>query len=158
MLVGIDTFFNRLDLIDFALFQIWNGGTPSMKIGAPLTVTGGEPVFAGRNFLGDRFMWAHAEATNAMLAPSPEDLSKITVKVANIAPIQKADSVRQTTAGRRGFLYGRLDAQAICNRVASSIRSGEFTISRNVGACIWLQIPADSEVSPEYWAGWADTV
>src|SRR5262245_32916539 len=70
MLIGIDSFFDRLDLTNFSDFQRWNGGHPSADLAHP-GVIGGEAAFAGRNFLGGKFIWAHSEATNTLKSPSP---------------------------------------------------------------------------------------
>jgi hypothetical protein len=157
MLIGIDTFDDRLDLTDWSAFQLWNGGRIGIDPTKP-TVIGGEPAFAGRNFLGGKFIWGHAEATNAMKSPSPWNLANIKILFSRIAPIQAPNALRQSMVGERGFLFGAIDGQAICARLASSIRAGEFTLGNADTISVWLAVDRDAELSVWYWNGWADAV
>jgi hypothetical protein len=140
MLIGMDRFETRLDLIDWREFQIWNGGTVDMQH----QVRGGEPTFAGRNFLAGDFIWADAEVTTAKASPSPEDLSKISVKVSRIAPIQAPQPRCQATLGDRGFLFGRIDAHALRSRLANAIAAGEFATPMERSAYGSRSIPTPS--------------
>jgi hypothetical protein len=162
---GIDTFDNHLDSISqvvWNLFKEWNGGQPSMALNGgqptPQGVSGGDPTFAGRNFLGGDFLWGHAEATDAMTNPSPKDFSKLNRRVTRVAPIQAPQPERQQVKGERGVLYGQIDATALCARLFRSIVAGEFDISSWGFVNVWLAVDPDVELSLEYWAGWADTV
>jgi hypothetical protein len=157
MLIGIDSFFDRLDLTDVSDFQVWNGGQPSNDPAHP-GVIGGEAAFAGRNFLGDRFIWAHGEATNALAIRDPWDLTRLTVNVPRIAPIQQPDKTRQSKVGERGRLFGAIDGRTICNRIASGARAGEFVISEEDTISVWLGVDPDADFAYEYWSGWANEV
>jgi len=153
---GIDTFDTHLDLIpdlDWDFFRQLNGGT----IG-PGRFIGGDPVFAGRNFLGGDFIWGHAEATDALAHPSPEDLGKLKLIVPRIAPIQAPQPDRQKMTDERGSLYGQIDATAICTRLFRSIWAREFKVPQSGIVNIWLAIDPDAELSLEYWIGWSDVV
>lgn len=159
MQFGIDTNAARLDLLPAIAtgggFLAWNGGAA--------------PLFAGRNFLGGDFLWAHAEATNALgetagvyppaaNAPSPEHPENLTLLVSRIAPIQAPMSDRQQIVGERGRLFGMIDADAICRRVANAITAGEFATSDARKMHIWLSVDSTVAFSADYWAGWADKV
>jgi hypothetical protein len=95
---GVDTFRNHLDLIPWDPFKQINGGTTVNN-----QVIGGEPDFAGRNFLGGDFIWGHGEATDAITHPSPEDLSTLNLLTSFIAPMQAPIAARQQTIGPFGF-------------------------------------------------------
>ncbi len=153
MAFGVDTFRNRLDLIGWDLFKATNGGVPSNG-----QVVGGEPDFAGRNFLGGDFIWAHAEATDALDNPSPQDLAKLNLLTSLIAPMQAPLSDRQRTTGVFGHQYGRIDGQAICERIAASVRSGEFDLPATGFVNVWLCVEPGVPLSVDYWAGWSDQV
>jgi len=164
MSFGIDTFRSRLDLRPTGPaisaggdFFAWNGGA--------------RPLFAGRNFLGDDFIWGHAEATNASSEPdgaayplqqgdpSPENPENLTLLVDRVAPIQAPQPARQQLTDHRGRLFGQIDADAICKRVVAAIHSGEVERSDTTGrAHVWLSVDPDVPFSEDYWAGWADTV
>ncbi|HEY7233904.1 MAG TPA: glycoside hydrolase domain-containing protein [Gemmatimonadaceae bacterium] len=154
MLVGIDTSETRLDSIDWPAFQSWNGGT----LDATGKVTGGDPAFAGRNFLGGSFVFAPAEATTARAAPSPTDLSQLGIAVSRIAPIQWAYRERQQVANMQGLIFGQIDAQALCRRLTSKLLIGEFSLPATGAICVWLTVDPTVPISIDYWAGWADTV
>jgi hypothetical protein len=165
MKLGLDTFIFHLDLISdsaWTAFKIWNGGTLSGG-----KVVGGEPLFAGRNFLGGDFIWGHAEATNAWnevagaLAatdPSPAHPENLVLSVPLIAPVQAPHSARQGMAGERGFIAGAIDADAICERLFRSILTGEFSLQPKGFVQVWLAVDFDSPFSVDYWAGWSDKV
>lgn len=157
MLVGIDTFEDRLDLTDWSDFRLWNGGTLSMDLEHP-QIIGGEPAFAGRNFLGGKFIWGHAEATDAIKTPNPWNLPSITVNFTRIAPIQALNGPRQSQLGERGCLYGQIDGRAICDRIAGTSRAGEFTVDAGTVINIWLAVDPVAEFSVDYWSGWSDAV
>lgn len=160
MTFGIDTFRSRLDLLPAIAaggdFFVWNGNA--------------EPAFAGRNFLVDDFMWAHAEATNASTepdgaayplaaaAPSPEHPENLTLSVSRIAPIQAPHQPHQRLTQDRGRLYGMIDADAICKRVVSRILAGELALSEAHLMHVWLSVDSGVPFSDDYWAGWAHTV
>ena len=171
MTLGIDTFGAHLDTLteiraaqDFAAgdpdgsFYVWNGNS--------------RPLFAGRNFLANDFIWGHAEATNAeserndgpkyplaATAPSPDQQQNLQVLVNRIAPIQSS-SDHQQIADYRGRLIGQIDATALCRRLVNAILSGEFSLGDlNVTFLdVWLCVDPTLPFSEEYWAGWADTV
>jgi hypothetical protein len=145
MTFGVDTLRNRLDLIGWDLFK---------------ATTGGEPDFAGRNFLGGDFIWAHAEATDALDNPKPEDLGKLHLLTTLIAPTQAPFPDRQKATGVFGHQYGRIDGQAVCDRIAASVRSGEFDLPAAGFVNVWLCVDPDPAVplSADYWAGWSDQV
>ena len=155
MAFGVDTLRNRLDLIGWDLFKATNGGVPSGG-----HVVGGEPDFAGRNFLGGDFIWAHAEATDALDNPNPEDLGKLNLLTTLIAPTQAPLPDRQKATGVFGHQYGRIDGQAVCDRIAASVRSGEFDLPAAGFVNVWLCVDPDPAVplSADYWAGWSDQV
>ncbi|WP_158931672.1 glycoside hydrolase domain-containing protein [Acidisphaera sp. S103] len=189
MAFGIDTFQTRLDLllihpaqpppIDYlGYFKQWNGGTLTNGV-----VSGGDPAFAGRNFLGGDFIWGHAEHTNASQAPnfqaitdpafiayynplvttalSPNQPENLQLTVNLIAPIQAPQHAGQQQTGQRGFLFGRIDAQAICNRILACINSGELSFPFPPSPTkIWLAVDPDPSVNftPDYWAGWSNFV
>ena len=148
MAFGIDTFRSHLDLIPTIYpggdFFAWNEGT--------------RPVFAGRNFLGGDFLWGHGEATNALQNPSPEDLENLIVSVPLIAPIQAPVADRQQVTGSLGYLYGEIDASAICNRLKAGILSGELNRPEGGLVHVWLSVDPAVPFSVDYWAGWSDGV
>ena len=144
MNIGIDTFRVRLDAITWADVTTWNGGVVS--------------AFAGRNFLGSDFLWGHAEATDALAHPNPEHPEQVTVVAARIAPIQRKMTLRQQQPGPTGFLFGQIDAHAICTRVESSIGVGEFQLGPRGFGHIWLEVDPDVDFTEDYWAGWSSTV
>jgi hypothetical protein len=150
---GIDTLRNHLDLIGWHDFKIWNGGRFVNN-----KLVGGEPAFAGRNFLGGDYLWGHSEATDAMQTPKPENLSAITVVVPLIAPIQAPQPDRQQLIGARGFVSGRIDAHALCTKVFRSTMAGEFRLPSVNAIDVWLAVDSAVTLAAEYWAGWADTV
>ncbi len=151
---GVDTFQSRLDLITWDSFRAWNGGTSQDG-----TLTGGEPAFAGRHFLGgDLFRWGHGEATNCMAHPMPESIAQLTLLTPAIAPIQAVMSGRQAVTGALGFAYGSLDADALCRRLLACLDAGEFTLPSGSLVFVWLTVDPNAEFSADYWAGWADTV
>jgi hypothetical protein len=170
MAFGIDTFRSHLDLINYTEFLIWNGAT--LEEGESVS---GTPLFAGRNFLGDDFIWGHAEATNASSEPltvgqdgrahyplpvedpSPEHPENLTLFVDRIAPIQAPLTARQQLVGDKGRLFGRIDADAICRRLKACILSGEFRLGES-DVFVWLSVDPKVNFSADYWAGWADTV
>lgn len=143
MALGVDTLRYRLDLVGWDAFK---------------QVTGGEPDFAGRNFLGGDFIWAHAEATDALDNPNPEHLEKLHLLTPLIAPMQAPLTDRQKTTGVFGHQYGRIDGQAICERMAASVRSGEFDLPATGFVNVWLCVDPTAHLSVDYWAGWSDQV
>lgn len=153
---GIDSFKRHLDLIDWPLFQTWNGGIPGKAAG---TVIGGTPAFAGRNFLGGNSIWAAAEATDAMKNPSPLNLAALNVTVPLIAPIQAPIADHQQATGKRGYLSGKIDAYALCKRIYQGLITGEFKASTATGEVnVWLVTNPAAPMSAEYWTGWSSTV
>jgi len=157
MLIGIDSFADRLDLTDFSQFQLWNGGIQSMDPAHP-GVIGGDPAFAGRNFLGGDFIWAHAEATNALKAKKPWDLLALSINAPRIAPIQAPNRKRQSQGGTRGFFFGQIDGRTICKRIASGARAGEFLPIGAGPISVWLGVDPNAAFTADYWAGWASEV
>jgi hypothetical protein len=153
MAFGVDTFRTHLDLVGWDLFKTTNGG-----VGGAGHVTGGEPDFAGRNFLGGDFIWAHAEATDALDNPSPKNLSQLNRLTPFIAPMQAPLLDRQQTTGQSGCLYGRIDGQALCDRIVASVRSGEFDVPGTGFVNVWLCVGPGVPFSVDYWAGWSDQV
>lgn len=155
MAFGVDTFRNHLDLIGWDLFKATNGGVSTSG-----HVAGGEPDFAGRNFLGGDFIWAHAEATDALDNPNPEQLNNLNLLTPLITPMQAPLSDRQMTTGVFGHQYGRIDGQAICERIVASVRSGEFDLPATDFVNVWLCVDPDpaAPLSVDYWAGWSDQV
>ena len=65
---------------------------------------------------------------------------------------------RQATPGERGFLYGAIDAQAICARITAGIGAGEFTHANGDVSNVWLAVDPTAELGAVYWAGWSDKV
>jgi hypothetical protein len=118
---GIDTFRTHLDLINWDAFKIFNGGQVVNN-----KVTGGEPDFAGRNSLGGDLISAHGEATDALDNPRPEQLSSLNLKTSFVAPMQAPQPGRHEVTGALGYLYGKIDGDAICKRLEASINTGEF--------------------------------
>ena len=191
MVFGIDTLKSRIDLLTVAqqsqavspldYFKQWNGGNSTNG-----AVTGGDPVFAGRNFLGGDFVWGHSEHTNVATEPkfqsisdqnftsyynplattalSPNQPQNLQLAVALITPIQAPQSARQQQTGQRGFFIGRVDAQAICNRILACVNTGELSFpvssqtTMQTSANIWLAVDPTASLSPDYWAGWSDFV
>jgi hypothetical protein len=155
---GVDTFRSRLDLIRalsvWADFRQWNGGN---LIGG--VVVGGEPRFAGRHFLGgDGFIWGHGEATDCMTNPNPEHLELLLLSTVSIAPMQAAFTKRQQLTGVLAYLYGRIDGQAVCDRITASLMAGEFVLPSTGQVLVWLNVDPTAPLSGDYWAGWADRV
>ena len=186
MACGIDTFRTRLDLLlattaagiaddptetlrtsqELDIFRQWNGGTVTLPDSA---IVGGDPAFAGRNFLGGDFIWSHAENTDASInepdgatyplatgAPSPDQPQNLNLTVKLITPIQ-APLARQQQTGQRGFIYGKIDAQAICNRLLACITYELFYPSTYV-TYVWLAVDPAAGLSADYWAGWSDFI
>lgn len=174
---GIDTFRTHLDQIKqnaLDSFKLWNGGGGG-GTGAGAGVAGGDPEFAGRNFLGGDFLWGHAEATNASSEPvtvnaagnavfpvpagdpSPAHPENLRVTVPLIAPVQAPQAPRQQVTGERGVLFGQLDARAICRRVSASTGT-EFVTPNSRFVKIWLAVDPAVDFSADYWAGWSDCV
>ena len=142
---GVDTLTSRLDLITWTDFSTWNGGTTA--------------AFAGRPFLGDRFLWGRGEATDSRTNPHPEDPSLLNlVGPELIAPIQSANKTRQQLTGMRGFLAGAIDGQALCRRVVSGVLSGEFSMPLGGSVNLWLTVDPTVDFASDYWSGWADAV
>jgi hypothetical protein len=153
MAFGVDTFRSRIDLIGWDLFKSFNGGKT-----AEGAVIGGEPDFAGRNFLGGDFLWGHAEATDAMTNPNPEHLERLHLLTSLVAPMQAPQSTRQQVTGPRGHLYGRIDGDALCNKIEACIVSGELNLPHGELVHVWLSVDPGAPFSADYWAGWADQV
>jgi hypothetical protein len=141
---GVDTLTSRLDLFDWTAFIQWNGGFA--------------PAFAGRNFLGGDFIWVGSEATTSLTAPQPDEADNLLLLVPMIAPIQGASNVRQQKTGDLGTLYGQIDGDAICNRLAAALNTGELLLKTSQLVNVYLQVDPSVAFSADYWAGWADTV
>src|SRR5918911_324473 len=174
MAFGIDTFRVHIDQVLAApwdAFRTWNGA--ELDGG---TLTGGDPVFAGRNFLGGDFIWGHAEATNASSEPdgpafplpagdpSPEHPGNLKLRVPLIAPVQAPQPAQaprlanQALAGDEGVLNGQIDGDALCRRLSAAIAAQELSIQASGLVDVWLAVDPDSAFTIEYWSGWADTV
>jgi len=153
MAFGIDTFRSRIDLIGWDLFKSFNGGKT-----AEGAVIGGEPDFAGRNFIGGDFLWGHAEATDAMTNPNPEHLEKLHQLTSLIAPMQAPQPTRQQVTGPLGNFYGRFDADALCEKISACVNSGELALPQGDLVHVWLSVDPNAPFSADYWAGWADKV
>lgn len=152
--VGIDTYRSRLDLIKWDAFRLSHGGIMS---GA--AITGGEPAFAGRHFLGGTgFLWGHGEATDCMTNPSPMALTQLKLLTTSIAPVQAAFTSRQQVTGDVGRLYGAIDALALCDRLASALVAGELALPAGGFVVFWLSVDPTVTLSTDYWAGWANQV
>jgi Domain of unknown function (DUF1906) len=141
---GVDTQSSHLDSIKWAAFQTWNSGLV--------------PAFAGRNFIGGKFLWAPAEATTALDKPHPDDFTKLAILTPLIAPIQGMSTTRQQVAGDLGTLYGQIDADAICNRLSAAMATGELTTKDSNPVNVYLQVDPAAAFSADYWAGWAHKV
>jgi hypothetical protein len=168
MAFGIDTFIFHLDMIQDS-DSSWNDFKQwSLGILIEGNVEGGDPVFAGRNFLGGSFIWGRSEATNssselqgqlAATDPSPAHPENLKLRVPLIAPIQAPQPDRQKVTNERGRLYGAIDAQVLCRKLFWSIYSGEFAVNNAEGwVQVWLAVDPESSFSLDYWAGWADKV
>ena len=144
-LFGMDTQSSHLDLIKWSDFTTWNGGETA--------------AFAGRNFIGGNFLWAHAEATDAKSHAHPENPSLLNlVGPSLIAPIQGPLKDRQQFTGLRGFLAGAIDAQALCRKIVNGIATAEFSMPDEGSVYLWLTVDPSVPFSADYWAGWADRV
>jgi hypothetical protein len=167
---GIDTFIFHLDIIpdsSWNEFKLWNGGH-FIAAGPAGSVDGGDPVFAGRNFLGGDFQWGHSEATDSSTElqghqgatePSPSHPENLKLRVPLVAPMQAPETVpRQTATGARGLLYGAIDAVVLCRKIFWSIYRGEFEVGAQGFVQVWLAVDPDHPLSIDYWAGWADQV
>ncbi|HUJ31228.1 MAG TPA: glycoside hydrolase domain-containing protein [Candidatus Acidoferrum sp.] len=142
---GIDTEAAHVNFATtFAAWEQWSGGDP--------------PAFACRNFLGGTYLWAHGEATNAFSSPSPGNLTALDILVPLIAPYQAADATRQTVTGGVGSLYGKLDANALCQRIRACIATGELTLPESQLVQVFLAVDPGAAFSIDYWCGWADAV
>jgi hypothetical protein len=142
---GIDTLVTHLDLIEWSAFTTWSGGDTA--------------AFAGRNFIGGNFLWAHAEATDAKTNPHPENPALLNIVGAPlIAPIQGPQKDRQQLTGLRGFLAGAIDAQALCRKVTNGIVTTEFSMPAEGAVYLWLAVDPSAPLSADYWNGWADFI
>jgi len=159
MAFGIDTFRSRIDLIandatHWDLFKSFNGG-----ITAEGAIVGGEPDFAGRNFIGGDFLWAHSEATDALNNPNPEHLERLHLLTSLVVPMQAPQRPsRQQATGSQGHFFGRFDADALCNKIAACVVAGELNLPQGGLVHVWLSVDPNASVSAAYWAGWADHV
>jgi Domain of unknown function (DUF1906) len=106
------------------------------------------PDFAGRPFLGGDFLWAHGEGKAA---------AKLAPALTHIVPIHAADPVRMAITGTDGFMLGVTDAAAFCDRIRRCINDDELTLPTN-DLLVFLDVPAGTVLSADYWAGWATTV
>jgi len=153
MAFGVDTFRTHLDLIDWDEFKTFNGGQVLNN-----KVTGGDPDFAGRNFLGGDLIWAHGEATDALDNPSPEQLNNLNLITSLVAPMQGQQPSRQQVTGALGYVYGKIDGDAICTRLEASINPGEFDLPELNLVHVWLSVDPATPLSVDYWSGWSDMV
>jgi hypothetical protein len=155
MKIGFDMVAFHLDQITDSArdaFRVWNGGK---KVDGK--VQGGEAAFGARNFLGGQWIWGASEATDSRTNPHPDDLTKLHTTVPLIAPVQAAQSDRQNVTGTRGHLYGQIDAQAICDRIATGMGNHEFQVDHGF-ILVWLAVDPDEPLSVDYWGGWSEQV
>ena len=120
--------------IDWAAFRTWNNNQV--------------PQFAGRYFLGARYLWAHGEGSSAATAGTA---------VARIAPIQRADKRRQEETGDRGVRYGEVDGSAIADYIARCVAMGELEPASDF-VNVYLEVADGTTLSPDYWTAWALTL
>src|SRR5213078_783970 len=90
--------------------------------------------------------------------PSPENLSNLNLLTPLIAPMQAPQPVRQQVTGELGYVYGKIDGDAICNRLEASINAGEFDLPELNLVHVWLSVDPAAPFSVDYWAGWSDKV
>lgn len=155
MKIGFDMLVFHLDQIkdqERDAFKLWNGGK---QIDGK--VQGGDAAFAGRNFLGGQWIWGPSEATDSKTNRHPEDITKLNTTVPLIAPIQGPQKDRQNVTGTRGYLYGKIDGQAICERIHAGVGHGEFRID-NQFVLVWLAVDPAEPLSVDYWGGWSEQV
>jgi hypothetical protein len=107
-------------------FKLWNGGKKTRQD------QGGDTAFAGRNFLGGRWIRKPSEATDSKTNTHPEDITKLHTTVPLIAPTQRPQENRQNVTGTPGYLYGKIDEQAICDRIRAGVGRGEFRIDNQL--------------------------
>jgi hypothetical protein len=138
MTVGIDTHSNHLDDSSFN----WN---VFQTFAQP-------PAFAGRYFATNNACWAHGEGSATAV---PVTLTQIVPIQSGTSPFEQA---RQATVGDAGWNYGREDANAICAALYTALTLGEFTIGAKSQFYVFLEVVDGVALSPDYWAGWADTV
>ena len=112
--------------------------------------------FAGRYFLGSATeaevnagegfcLWAHGEATDDE-APR------------RIVPLQRADPVRQGTAGDDGRFFGFQDATALVEQLDRCLAVGDLEIVDTKQILVFLEVGDGTPLSVDYWAAWATTV
>jgi hypothetical protein len=113
------------------------------------------PGFAGRYFLGEATdseandgtpfcLWAHGEATY-IHAPQ------------KIVPIQRADPARQSSKDG-GLDFGRIDAIAIASHLDRCLAVGDLEVVDATQILVFLEVADGTELSMEYWAGWASNL
>jgi hypothetical protein len=108
---------------------------------------GKKPKFAGRYFLGQPYLWAHGEGSEA----------KGQIAIERIVPIQRPNPDRQQAKDDEGDRYGFEDAQAICEYLDKCIQMDELKIT-NKFVYVFLDVTDDTELSIEYWSSWSATV
>lgn len=113
---------------------------------------GVRPAFAGKYFIASPWRWVHGEGT-ALVDPAVPGASLA------IVPIQCGDPVRQAEAGDLGQQWGDEDGTALADAVRSAVDVGDLALgSARTGIYVYLEVDADTALSPEYWAGWAGAV
>ncbi len=123
-------------------------------------------AFAGRNFLGGKFVWGHGEATNELYRHTPPNPSGIYVDkpelirslVPLIAPVQAPLPDRQIVPGDFGYQNGVLDASALCHKLVAAIQMGQLSLPASHRVYVYLAVEGPLFMSTSYWAGWANTV
>jgi hypothetical protein len=109
---------------------------------------GDKPKFAGRYFLGQPYLWAHGEGSEALQQQ---------IGVERIVPLQRADAARQEATDEEGARYGIEDASAFCEYLDKCIDMGELKIT-NTFVYVFLEVDNSTVLSTEYWSSWAATI
>ncbi len=130
---GVDTTF-PLNTLIWSSFKAWSGYYPS---------------FAGRYF-DVSYTWQGGEGTNAKAQTGGA--------LAYIVPLQSSFPNNQSKTGSAGFSQGQVDANTTCLTILANINSGELAVPSSDMVYVYLDVASASDLSVDYWAGWADYV
>lgn len=78
--------------------------------------------------------------------------------IAYIVPLQSSFPNNQSKTGAAGFSQGQSDANTTCLTILANINSEELAVSGSDTVYVYLDVEAGTNLSPDYWAGWADYV